>query len=414
MTNGPIRHPPKTLKQAKQEYKLRSGPQLSAQQLRHIDRRLELDERAKKCKDKEKRRKELAKKKKEKEEGDRERNKASNISLSTQLAGFSHTQIGLKRKMEAWVVSGNAGVSKRQKTNDKENVPEPEDEFDSSDKENEPVPRASLSNQHPRQLSVPRPLSPTSPNMPPVEPAEHLRSQNNQTPSCNSQRSTSGLSCSFHTAPGGIQDNSNMVNQEEEFDFIDDDELMEALEKTMNTTPSSKTLSLAKVGHSPKVLGVLQGRPSESEKVRTDHCPQSRSPHSTLQPAPAPAFKPFDLLDIPDDYWVTDSQLERDMAETPQETMKKQSHQQRIASSEEFDSSFPWDLLDENKIIADLLGESPETSKAENDAQTEQATLAGANSDDIYTIGLSTQLIMEAAAEEDFYLDEESPIPVQR
>jgi hypothetical protein len=415
MANNPPRHPPKTSKQAKQEYKLRSGPQLSAQQLRHIERRVELEERAQKCRDKEKRRKELAKRKKEKDEGERAHNKTANISLSTQLAGFSHTQIGLKRKMEAWIVSGNGGASKRQKINDEKTASEPEDEFDGSDKENEPVPGAPPSNQPSGQLSVPRQISTTSPNMPPVDPAERSNFINNHKPSCNSQVSPSGPPSSFHTALDELQDNSNTVDEEEEFDFIDDDELLNALGLNRTTVPSSKTLSLEEVGFAPH-------GPSKSEKDRTNHCPQSGGSNPTFQQAPAPAIIFVDAQDIPDDFWVTDTQLERDLEETSQEIVQEAEMEpklpdlqpeQRFSSSDEFGSSLPWDLVDEAPIIADLLGESLETTKAKNDSTKEHATLAGASKMDPYTIGLSTQILVAAAAKEDFCLDDESFTPAK-
>lgn len=424
MVNGPPRHAPKTLKQAKQEYKLRSGPQLSAQQLRQLERRLELDERAKKCKEKEKRRKELAKRRKEKEEKEREKKKTMNVSLATQLAGFNHTQIGLKRKMDAWIGLGNGGASKRQKIDDEKTASESEDEFDASDKENERAPRTPSSNQSPRRLSAPRRNSSTNRNMPPVEPAERSRSENNHKQKCNSQRSTSGTPFSFHTALDDFQDDSNLADEEDEFDLIDDDELLNALGPSDITIPSSKSLPLKDLGFTPNVMEVLQRGPFESEGGRTDLCLVPRSSKPTFQQAPVAAVISVDIQDIPDDFWVTGTQLERDMEEPSQETLREEKikpkeqkrpipqPQQKLTSSDEFDSSVPWDLIDETTIIANLLGKNLDTTKATKGAEKKHATPTGVSLTDLHIIGLSTQILEAAAADDDFCLDEEAFISV--
>ena len=102
---------PQTIRQAKAEYKKTGGTvRLSDAETRRLERQVELDRRAQRIQYREHQRKLQQKRKLEQEEREREMLCETGIGLATQLAGFNHTQVQMKRGMEAFL-----GISKKRK-----------------------------------------------------------------------------------------------------------------------------------------------------------------------------------------------------------------------------------------------------------------------------------------------------------
>ena len=105
MEPRPQHIPPQTSKQAKAAYK-KHGSRLSTRDLREIERAEELQRRADRIKEQERRKKLAQKRKAEKEQREREARAKSGIGLATQLAGYSHSQVGMKNGMESFLRRG--------------------------------------------------------------------------------------------------------------------------------------------------------------------------------------------------------------------------------------------------------------------------------------------------------------------
>ena len=91
-----------TTKEAKKEYR-KHGQRLSETQQRRLERAVELDQRAARCKSQAERRAELKQKREEREKKERNQRRQLGVGLATQLIGFSHTQAQLKSGMEAFL-----------------------------------------------------------------------------------------------------------------------------------------------------------------------------------------------------------------------------------------------------------------------------------------------------------------------
>jgi hypothetical protein len=108
----------RSLKQCRAAYKKRNGFKLSEKMERQLDRAAELDDRARKLREKEGRKKENAFKRQKKVFREAEARDQLGIGLATQLAGYNHTQKASKGFMEKWT-----GLSKKRA--DREKSPEP-------------------------------------------------------------------------------------------------------------------------------------------------------------------------------------------------------------------------------------------------------------------------------------------------
>jgi len=106
MPTRPTRTAPQTLRQAKAAYKQQQGPRLSEHEQRQIDRGAELLRRAERAKEQERRKKENQRRREEKERKERKARTSIGIGLATQLAGYSHTQVAMKKGMETFLGMG--------------------------------------------------------------------------------------------------------------------------------------------------------------------------------------------------------------------------------------------------------------------------------------------------------------------
>ena len=115
-TSLPKPHKPQTIRQAKAEYKKAGAGtvRLSATEKRRLERQVELDRRAQRIQYRERQRKLQHKRKHEHEQQERQArailSETAGIGLATQLAGFNHTQVQMKRGMEAFL-----GIKKERK-----------------------------------------------------------------------------------------------------------------------------------------------------------------------------------------------------------------------------------------------------------------------------------------------------------
>lgn len=98
----PIATKPKTLRQAKADYKAH-GPQLSAAEQKRLERGRELDRRAAAVRQQDVRKREAERKRKQQEDQEREEREKMGIGRATQLCGYSATQKRMKSGMEAFV-----------------------------------------------------------------------------------------------------------------------------------------------------------------------------------------------------------------------------------------------------------------------------------------------------------------------
>ena len=120
-TSLPKPHKPQTIRQAKAEYKKAGAGtvRLSATEKRRLERQVELDRRAQRIQYRERQRKLQQKRKHEHEQQERQArailSETAGIGLATQLAGFNHTQVQMKRGMEAFL-----GIKKERKKEKKE------------------------------------------------------------------------------------------------------------------------------------------------------------------------------------------------------------------------------------------------------------------------------------------------------
>jgi hypothetical protein len=118
--------PPMTSKQAKQAYKTKDSLfEFSTQELKCIKRDEIVEARARRLRERDARKKELAASRKAREQREREKLRSGPISRSTQLAGFSNSQMKSKRAMEAWIGVAKTDTEKRfnnQQTNPQDSV----------------------------------------------------------------------------------------------------------------------------------------------------------------------------------------------------------------------------------------------------------------------------------------------------
>lgn len=97
-----------TSTEVKKQYK-KNGVVVPPQKLKQLERGLELDLRATRCRESEERRKAAKKKRVERDAKEERARQQIGIGLATQMVGYSHTQAQLKNGMEAFL-----GVKKRQ------------------------------------------------------------------------------------------------------------------------------------------------------------------------------------------------------------------------------------------------------------------------------------------------------------
>ena len=352
MAQDPPRHVPKTIKQAKADYKKQSGPKLTTQQLRHLSRELELDERARKIREREKRKKEAAQKRKAKEELDRKNRKINNVTLATQLAGFSHTQTGLKRKMEAWV-----GLRRDGEPAEKEIQPEiretlaVDDEFDEIYSQQDH--NTTTQPQDPKPVSTFRASLSSIDNEVPRVSEKHFLSQKAERPP------RSGNAASSiprpRTVEGGDYGDANNFDlfDDENFDLVADADLLNALAFSENSKPLLQAGPAIPSQPNPQGsgLGLSPGTtkfliPGSFEAGEKQAAVNSVSPpHSVNRVEPSVCME---IEDIPDDFWVTSTQLERELQVAEEDTQRK------VSSAEEFGSSIPWELLEGVEVAANL------------------------------------------------------------